>query len=510
MQMREWAKSVLILALFSLFSPLSMFAVNAPRGASPVKLLLIGISALLVTLVIVAGLVGRLGLSRSTGIGAALLLVFFSWRLIASLGNELSAPRWVAEWAIPLTLLFLLSWAAWRFGHTQGFGIVMVAMGVALVATPLPGLIAWYATDQVAIETRSIEAPGVANLTPDVFIVVLDGYGRADVLEDMYGFANRPFIGQLNERGFAVAEHATANYSMTAASLASALAMDYLVDPDTVPDHPLRLALYDVIRGNNPVTSALVDLGYEYTHIESGWDGSTCGSTVDKCYEAGFLDEASWTLLNRTPLAVPLEKWVGHAFARNGLRALDDLTRVAQERPGGPRFVFAHVLLPHPPLNLDADCQVRPEPLPVGGAVGARFLADTPALEGRKAGYVDQIQCVNTKILRFLDELGDDSVVLMTGDHGPDSGGQLSVPPDEWTNIDIGERFGVLSAYRLPAVCGSVEPDLDLINGMRLLVGCVAGTELESLPRRSLIFPTPDGDPFPTMEVDIVTTKGEG
>jgi hypothetical protein len=118
---------------------------------------------------------------------------------------------------------------------------------------------------------------------------------------------------------------------------------------------------------------------------------------------------------------------------------------------------------------------------------------------------VEQIQCVNTKILRFLDDLGDDSVVFITGDHGPDAYGQVAVPPGEWTDADRLERFGVFSAYRLPTGCDPVEQDLDLINGMRLLVSCVTGEELERLPPRHLIFPTPDGDPYPTTEVELVT-----
>jgi hypothetical protein len=496
--------------MFAIFSPLSMFAVNAPRGASPVKLLIVVGAAWAVMVIAVAAGAARVGLRRATGIGASFLLVFFSWRAIVDLSSRLSLPAMVAEWIVPLLLFALLGWAAVRFGNTQGYRTVMVVVGIALVATPVPSFIAWYATTPVSLGDHLVAPSAATGERPDVYLIVLDGYGRSDVLEELYGFDNGAFLNALEVEGFTVPSRSTANYSMTAASVASALSMDYLVAPGRVPDHRLRLALYDVIRGDNPVAHTMLKSGYLYTHIESGWDGSRCGPAVDRCHEAGLLDEASWTLLNRTPLAVPLENAVGHAFAWNGLRALDDLNRVAGERSGDPQFVFAHVLLPHPPLNLDAECRVRPEPQPGGGAVGARFLVGTPELDARKEAYVDQIRCVNTKILRFLDELGDDSVVLLTGDHGPDSFGQVSVAPDDWTAEDSFERFSVFSAYRLTERCATVEPDTDLINGVRSLVSCVTGDGIDHLPRRTLIFPTPDGDPNPTTQVDIVTHQSDG
>ncbi len=503
-----WLSSALILAAYGLFSPLSLLAVNAPRGASPVKFFVIAGGAFLLACALVAILARRMTLHRATGIGAVVLFVFFSWTALRALGEEVSASPVVAGVLVPVVVLAVLVWASVRFGDAQVFRVVVMTMGVALVATPLPSLVSWYAADAISLAVPELEPSDASGPHPDVYFVILDGYGRADVLEETYGYSNKDFLDEMIDHGFVVPEAATSNYSMTAASVASTLAMSYLVDPGVVPDHPLRLALYQIIRGGNPVVASLTDLGYQNVHIESGWDGSRCGPNVDICYPAGFLDEASWTLLNRTPLSAPLEQWFGHAFAQNGLRALDDLTRVAQVGSETPRFVFAHVLLPHPPLNVDGRCRVRPEPQPGGGAVGARFLLDTPAWEDRKAGYVEQIQCVNTKILRFLDDLGDDSVVFITGDHGPDGYGQVAVPPGEWTDADRFERFGVFSAYRLPAGCEQVKQDVDLINGMRLLVGCATGEELEPLPPRHLIFPTPDGDPYPTTEVELVTLNG--
>ncbi len=501
---RGWVASLLLLAAFSLFSPLSLLEVNARRGAPVVKFLVVsavffGLAALVAALV-----ARRLGRRRATSLVCALLLAFFSWSAVLELGRRLRLG-----WVMGLVLLALLMWAGWRFGDTAAFQTSMAAVGVALMATPLPGLVAWYGGEPIRIEVPTpVDGSTTTNL-PDVYFVVLDGYGRGDVLESLYGFGNREFIGELEDRGFQVPPESRANYTATAGSVASTLAMDYLVAAGAVSDHRLRLALYEVIGGANPVVEGLRGSGYRYVHIESGWDGARCGPNVDTCHGAAFLDEAVWTLLGRTP-AVPLaEKAFGHAFALNGLRALESLEREAGRQREEPRLVFAHVLLPHPPLTLDRRCSVREEPQPPGGAVGSRQLRGTEELDRRKAGYVEQIECVNSHVLRFLDEVDDDALVFITGDHGPDSYGQMSVPPPEWTAEEIRERLAVLSAYRLPAACtGRVNAGIDLINGMRTVVSCALDVELPPLGSRFYIYPLPDQFTEKVVDVTIVGSGG--
>jgi len=501
--------TVFVLAAFSLFSPLSLFAVNAPRGASPAKFLVVAGASFATAMLLVSVLQRRIGLRRSTSIVAAGLFVFFSWSAMRSLGEELDAAPLVADTVVPLLILGLAMWAAIRFGEARGTQVVMMAIGVALVVAPLPSMVIWYATDAAALETPAVKAYSIPASRPDVYFVVLDGYGRGDVLEGLYGWSNQAFLGELRDQGFFVPEGARANYSMTAASVPSALAMDYLVGQGVVPDDALRLALYRFSQGDNPVVDTLKGIGYQYVHIESGWDGSRCGDNVDVCYKSNFFDEASWTLASRTVLAAPLRARYGHAFSQNGLRSLDSLSREAATSRVAPRLVFAHVLLPHPPLKLDSRCEVRLDRRPEGGAVGARSLAGTRELQLRKSAYVEQVECVNQKVLRFLEGLGDDTLVFMTGDHGPDSDGQPSLAPEDWTESDIFERFSVLSAYRLPEGCQDhLDQNVDLINGMRIMVGCALGVELPSLPSQSFIFPTPDANPYPVTEVDTSSLGG--
>ena len=52
-------------------------------------------------------------------------------------------------------------------------------------------------------------------LRPNIIHIVLDGYSRQDVLAELYGFDNAPFLDRLRELGFAVADRATTPYNQT-------------------------------------------------------------------------------------------------------------------------------------------------------------------------------------------------------------------------------------------------------------------------------------------------------
>ncbi len=67
--------------------------------------------------------------------------------------------------------------------------------------------------------------PDVRDKRPDIYYIILDEYGRHDLLN---GFDNTQFIGELERRGFYIAKAATTNYSTTVTSLASALNMAYM------------------------------------------------------------------------------------------------------------------------------------------------------------------------------------------------------------------------------------------------------------------------------------------
>ena len=58
---------------------------------------------------------------------------------------------------------------------------------------------------------------------PDIYLILLDGYPRADVLEYAFDIDNSGFVEGLEERGFHVAEESHSDYIWTHVSVPSAL-----------------------------------------------------------------------------------------------------------------------------------------------------------------------------------------------------------------------------------------------------------------------------------------------
>ena len=63
---------------------------------------------------------------------------------------------------------------------------------------------------------------------PDIYYLLLDGYGRGDFLAEEFDFDNSAMLDFLGEQGFYVAERSRANYPMTLVSVASSLNYKYL------------------------------------------------------------------------------------------------------------------------------------------------------------------------------------------------------------------------------------------------------------------------------------------
>ena len=48
---------------------------------------------------------------------------------------------------------------------------------------------------------------------PDIYYIILDGYARSDILQEIYNYDNSDFIDALKSRGFYVAEDSRSNYT---------------------------------------------------------------------------------------------------------------------------------------------------------------------------------------------------------------------------------------------------------------------------------------------------------
>lgn len=335
----------------------------------------------------------------------------------------------------------------------------------------------WVGARSVAmpLSSRAVLAQG----TPSFYLVIVDGYPG--------GFSELPalrpilgdFMNDLGQRGFEQTVNARANYNATYAAVSTAVSLDHEL---VVSRDGVRTA-FQRIRGENRLAREMQQHGYRYVHVESGFLGSACGGTVDLCYPGLFFDETVEDLVDSSLIG---SWWTQSAYTSGAIHSFESLTSHMVNDRGGD-FVFAHILLPHPPLLLDRTCSPRYQKQTDVNVLHPPG-ATAEELDGIKSTYVEQIRCVNGLVLDLVDHLPRDARVVITGDHGTEFRGQLLKAPEEWDAGDIAERFSLFNVTRLPQGC-DVSARSDLINIMRASVSCILGVDLDPIPESHSIVP---------------------
>jgi hypothetical protein len=351
-----------------------------------------------------------------------------------------------AAWSIPLGIvLALVPVIAWRLlrlrrkpGAAELWGRFTRALsGVWLV-------VALFSTINAAPAstlTASVETPSSG---PSIYLILLDAYPRADALATV-GYDNEPFLSALVARGFDVARASTANYDRTAHTLASMLWMRHLVDipelQDPPTDHFARKHLVSrMIASGGPVVDALRQRGYRVSTVPSPIAGVTLWGTevvpIDQVseYEIHLLNDTS---AGRLAVALTGTDWLAAAQRNGTIAQLDALVR--SQGPG--RFIFTHVLSPHPPYVFGSDGGVR------SCFPACPYFAPEPEPDPRLIGQVEDL---NGLVLATLDRLVPEAVVVVFSDHG------------HWLP-DAPDPFGNLIAVRAPGLANIVDDDSSLV-----------------------------------------------
>jgi hypothetical protein len=396
----------------------------------------------------------------NTSIG---LFLFFTYGHAYEWINSLGKPGILIgrhRFMLPLWLgLFVAGWLYSRRKQDELGTIVKTLniFGVVAVLLPMFQIISYLYNSAALLssdsEIRSLE--GDLSLSPDqdppdIYYFILDSYTRRDVLLEYFDYDNAAFLEGLEALGFYVARCSQSNYTQTDLAMASTFNLDYLqslLGDSTAGEKWLRIPGF--IRSNT-VRRSLEELGYTIVSFETGFYAiqwmdadvylfpprdKSLGELFNVArindFEALLLKTtAAWALIDLVDLPDQLTKFLPDLnspisiYRQRTLYVLDQFAIDRVPSISGPKFVYVHLILPHPPY--------------VFGPNGEVIHEEKEDLD--LEAYRDQLIYTNRRILdiitRIVRSAPKPNIIILQGDHG------LLVSP--------AERVAILNAYYLP------------------------------------------------------------
>ena len=385
-----------------------------------------------------------------------LLLMFYSYGQIYELieGRKILGLL-VGRHAVLLTVWIVILvlgmwWIIKNAGDLKNLNQILNLVSVLLVIIPIFRMVQYEvnlssmnrltANSQTISSGAPVSGTNQATTKPDVYYIILDMYTRSDMLKKVYNYNNTPFIQQLTAKGFYVGSCSQSNYSFTTLSLSSSLNMDYLEGfSKAIVEGKENLAGYAQYMIHSQVRKNFESMGYYTVAFETGyWNdeltdakmyitrannpitGSTAITSIND-FEVMYLRttlfrvimEAQSAYLSKLTKQVETPEQDHYDRIMFVLSQLDNLPPVP-----GPKFVYAHLVAPHPPFVLNPD--------------GSYHLTTD------NSGYTNGITYLDKRVLELVTKIISESrvppIIIIQGDHGMG---------------DV-ERVDIFNAYYLP------------------------------------------------------------
>ena len=434
---------------------------------------------------IVSGLAFR-NARRGAVIIGAIVVVFFGYGHVAELARPLSGTIQQVGWLAFLAVAVIVALRGGRrlVRLTSALnviaGVLVLATLVTIVPHELGRTAAGLETTPIAITGNGVAAP-----KRDIYYLIFDRYAATDEMKKHYGIDN-PLNAWLESRGFYVATDSHANYVKTQLSIASSLNMTHLdelaarMGPDSDDEGPI----FEMFHAH-ALARFVKAQGYRYVQVGSRYQPTNANPYADENPQPGGFSDFTAAIVDTS--AIPaLARRLGltkatpareryYDSARFQWRILDQQV----DRPG-PKLVFCHFLLPHPPYVFAAD---------------GSFVAKEDDPNDMAREYAGMVAYANSQIERLVDKLlalpeERRPIIVLQADEGPYPARynvhSFSFDWSTATGDELRLKYGILNAYYLPGLQGDtgLYKSITPVNSFRLILSRYFGANLPLLPDR--------------------------
>jgi len=314
---------------------------------------------------------------------------------------------------------------------------------------------------------------------PDIYYIVLDTYTRGDALRKDFNFDNSYFLDELREIGFFVADCSRSNYSYTQGSITAALNLEYIPDlRDDLNDLGLGMDDIWVLLKQSLVRRKLEAIGYKTVAFDTGYEWSQLRDAdyyfglgtnpynlqMTSQFEAMLVKSTAAVILTESPNWWMMEQMKAINFPYGDYvqiqkSILDQIPQLPSIE--GPKFIFAHILIPHVPYVFDPDGKIREDSGFYGGnlagPINEKYLQE---------GYTGEIQFINSQILEIVERVLENSrpapIIIIHGDHG----------------LREENRLQIFNAYYIPGTGSSLlYSSISPVNSFRVVFDAYFGTD---------------------------------
>jgi hypothetical protein len=263
-----------------------------------------------------------------------------------------------------------------------------------------------------------------------VYLVLLDGYPRADSLVEYFNFDNRSFLDELESRGFEVARQSGGHYPATVQVVPTMMHMkplDELLGQEWTGSNAQHRRLWQSLN-DAPVPAAFHAAGYTTISIPPP------APAVD-WRSADVVHESPWfSLFEEHLVSNGILRSVIPIQAMQRAEVLDSFRYLKESAGRSPRFVFAHIYSPHAPYVFAADggpaapcdAECRNHAGPPNALLGDRLIGQITFLNGLVLDAVDHIIDVDPE-----------ATIIVFSDHGLR---RNRADMDEWFRILFAAR----------------------------------------------------------------------